>query len=164
MAKSIFVQREVEKIYENYRQCGWFYDPHSLTSERYICKPKRYDMRYSCKDNVLSHKIIGEYNIDGPPLKVGEEFFLCDIKKLVKIHKRCRNSDGSFTYYIEDEYIETENTKLSKEKCEKDFDRYCAYVDELDKLRREFRDYKREYKYKNRFFNFGSDKAPNNKS
>lgn len=164
MAKSIFVQREVEKIYENYRQCGWFYDPHSLTSERYICKPKRYNMRYSCKDNVLSHKIIGEYNIDDPPLKVGEEFFLCDIKKLVKIHKRCRNSDGSFTYYIEDKYIETENTKLSKEKCEKDFDKYCACVDEFDELRKKFCDYKKEYKYKNRFFNFRSDKAPDAES
>lgn len=83
---------------------------------------------------------------------------------MVKINKRCRNSDGSFTYYIEDKYIETENTKLYKEKCEKDFDRYCACVNELDKLRRKFRDYKREYKYKNRFFNFGSDKAPDAES
>lgn len=157
MAKSIFVQWEVEKIHEIYRQCGWFYNPHSLTSERYICKPKRYDMRYSCKNNVLNHRVIGEYNIDAPSLEVGEEFFLCDIKELVKINKRCRNSDGSFTYYIEDKYIETENTKLSKEKCEKDFDRYCACVDELDELRKKFCDYKREYKYKHRFFNFRSE-------
>lgn len=163
MAKSIFVQREVEEIYESYVKYDWIYGTTS-SREHYIKKPKKYDMRYSCKDNVLSQKIIGEYNIDNPPLKVGEEFFLCDIKKLVKIHKRCRNSDGSFTYYIEDKYIETENTKLSKEKCEKDFDRYCACVDELDELRKKLCDYKREYKYKHRFFNFRSDKAPNDKN
>lgn len=118
MAKSIFIQREVEKIYESYVKYDWIRD-NTSSGELWIKKPKKYDMRYSCKDNVLSHKIIGEYNIDNPPLKVGEEFFLCDIEKLVKINKRCRNSDGSFTYYIEDKYIETENTKLSKEKCKK---------------------------------------------
>lgn len=163
MAKSIFVQREVEKIYESYIQYDWLYDP-SSSGERYIRKPKRYDMRYSCKNNVLNYRVIGEYNIDAPPLEVGEEFFLCDIKELVKIDRKCRNSDGSFTYYIEDKYIETENTKLSKEKCEKDFDKYCACVDELDKLRKEFHDYKREYKYKHRFFNFKQNKATNDKS
>lgn len=63
MAKSIFVQREVEKIYESYIQYDWLYDPNS-SGERYIRKPKRYDMRYSCKNNVLNHKVIGEYNID----------------------------------------------------------------------------------------------------
>lgn len=162
MAKSIFIQREVEKIYESYIEYDWLNDP-SLR-RYYICKPKRYDMRYSCKDNVLSYKIIGEYNIDNPPLKVGEEFFLCDIKELVKIDRKCRNSDGSFTYYIEDKYIETENTKLSKEKCEKDFDKYCACVDELDELRKKFCDYKKEYKYKHRFFNFKSYKALNDRN
>lgn len=163
MAKSIFVQREVEKIYESYIQYDWLYDPNS-SGERYIRKPKRYDMRYSCKNNVLNHKVIGEYNIDAPPLEVGEEFFLCDIKELVKIDRKCRNSDGSFTYYIEDKYIETENTKLSKEKCEKDFDKYCACVDEFDELRKKFCDYKKEYKYKHRFFNFKSYKTPNDRN
>ena len=163
MAKSIFVQREVEKIYESYIQYDWFYD-HCSSGERYIRKPKRYDMSYSCKNNVLNHKVIGEYNIDAPPLEVGEEFFLCDIKELVKIDRKCRNSDGSFTYYVEDKYIETENTKLSKEKCEKEFDKYCACVDELDALKEEFDAYKRKYKYRKKFFNFRSDKAPNDKS
>ena len=79
MAKSIFVQREVEEIYESYVKYDWIYGTTS-SREHYIKKPKKYDMRYSCKDNVLSQKIIGEYNIDNPPLKVGEEFFLCDIK------------------------------------------------------------------------------------
>ena len=39
MAKSIFVQREVEKIYESYIQYDWLYDPNS-SGERYIRKPK----------------------------------------------------------------------------------------------------------------------------
>ena len=81
-----------------------------------------------------------------------------------------RSSDGSITYYVEDKLVETENTKLSKEKCEKeleDMDYYKNNFFGLEKafneLKEKFDDYKKEYKYKNKFFNFGTDKAPDDK-
>ena len=103
-------------------------------------------------DEVISDEIIGEYDINIPLLEKNEEFFLSDIVQIVVIKKRLRSSDGSITYYVEDEIVEAEDQKKKFED------------DMYNKLRREFRDYKREYKYKNRFFNFGSDKAPDAES
>lgn len=161
MAKSIFIQREVEKIYENYIEYNWMYNGRS----GYSHLPKINEIRiFTSNENVIEEKVIGEYDIDSPPLDIGDEFYLCDIGKIIKIKKRVRNSDNSFTYYIEDELVETENTKMSKEKCDKEFDKYCSAVDEFNALKEEFDTYKRKYKYKHRFFNFRSDKAPNDKS
>lgn len=161
MAKSIFIQREVEKIYENYIEYDWMYNSRS----GYSHLPKKNEIRiFTNNENVIEEKVIGEYDIDSPPLDMGDEFYLCDIGKIIKIKKRVRNSDNSFTYYIEDELVETENTKISKEKCDKEFDRYCSAVDEFDALKEEFDTYKRKYKYRKKFFNFKSDKAPNDKN
>lgn len=160
MAKSIFIQREVEKIYENYIEYNWMY-----SRSGYSHLPKINEIRiFTNNENVIEEKVIGEYDIDSHPLDIGDEFYLCDIGKIIKIKKRVRNSDNSFTYYIEDELVETENTKMSKEKCDKEFDKYCSAVDEFDALKEEFDTYKKEYKYKHRFFNFRSDKAPNDRN
>lgn len=102
-------------------------------------------------DKIISDEIIGEYDIDIPLLEESEEFFLADIAQIVTIKKRLRSSDGSITYYVQNEIVETEDQKKKLE-------------DMYDELRREFRDYKREYKYKNKFFNFGTDKAQDDKS
>ena len=57
-------------------------------------------------------------------LEVGDAFFLHDISQAVIIKSRMRSSDGSITYYVLDKIIETENTKRSKEECEKEFEKY----------------------------------------
>lgn len=160
MAKSIFIQRKVEKLFENYIEYNWMYG-----RDGYSHLPKINEIRiFTNNENVIEEKVIGEYDIDSPPLDIGDEFYLCDIAKIVKIKKRVRNSDNSFTYYIEDELVETENTKISKEKCDKEFDKYCSAVDEFDALKEEFDAYKRKYKYRKKFFNFRPDKAPNDKN
>lgn len=102
-------------------------------------------------DEVISDEIIGEYDIDIPLLERNEEFFLSDITQTVKIEKKLRSSDGSITYYIQNEIVETEDQKKKLE-------------DAYNELRAEFYDYKRKYKYRKKFFNFKSDKAPNDKS
>lgn len=128
--KSIFRQRKVAGKYVT-----------NLFGETYLKET----------DEVISDEIIGEYDIDIPLLERNEEFFLSDITQTVKIEKKLRSSDGSITYYIEDEIVETEDQKNK-------------FEDMYNELRREFRDYKREYKYKKKFFNFKSDKAPTDKS
>mgnify|MGYP003178357630 FL=1 len=160
MAKIIFIQRKVEKLFENYIEYNWMYG-----RDGYSHLPKINEIRiFTNNENVIEEKVIGEYDIDSPPLDTGDEFYLCDIGKIVKIKKRVRNSDNSFTYYIEDELVETENTKISKEKCDKEFDKYCSAVEEFDALKEEFDAYKRKYKYRKKFFNFRPDKAPNDKN
>ena len=160
MEKSIFIQRKVEKLFEKYIEYNWMYG-----RDGYSHLPKINEIRiFTNNENVIEEKVIGEYDIDSPPLDTGDEFYLCDIGKIVKIKKRVRNSDNSFTYYIEDELVETENTKISKEKCDKEFDKYCSAVDEFDALKEEFDAYKRKYKYRKKFFNFRPDKAPNDKN
>lgn len=128
--KSIFRQRKVAGKYVI-----------DLFGETYLKKT----------DKVIADDVIGEYDIDIPLLEKNEEFFLADIMQIVVIKKRLRSSDGSITYYVEDEIVETEDQKKKLEEM-------------YDELLREFRDYKREYKYKNKFFNSGSDKAPNDRN
>lgn len=128
--KSIFRQRKVAGKYVT-----------DLFGETYLKKT----------DKVIDDDVIGEYDIDIPLLEKNEEFFLADIMQIVVIKKRLRSSDGSITYYVEDDIVETEDQKKKLEEM-------------YDELLREFRDYKREYKYKNKFFNSGSDKAPNDRN
>lgn len=104
-------------------------------------------MRFNRTAKVISDDVIGEYDIDIPTLEEDEEFFLADIAQIVIIKKKLRSSDGSITYYVEDKIVETEEEKQRIEKM-------------YNELRREFCTYKREYKYKNKFFNFETDKAP----
>lgn len=130
--KSIFRQREIEGKYKRVE----VFREHSDYFSYY------YDLVAS--DNIISDdKIIGEYDIEIPLLEPGETFYLHDIKERVVIDKRMRGSDGSITYFVKDKIIETENTKKSYDECMK-----------YEKLTKEFEDYKREYKYKHRFFNF----------
>lgn len=128
--KSIFRQRKVAGKYVT-----------DLFGETYLKKT----------DKVIADDVIGEYDIDIPLLEKNEEFFLADIMQIVVIKKRLRSSDGSITYYVEDDIVETEDQKKKLEEM-------------YDELLREFRDYKREYKYKNKFFNSKSDKAPNDRN
>ena len=139
VVKSVFRQREVEKLYEIN---GYHFYRMSFT---YDCSARMdYNINY---DNIISDKEIGVYDIEIPLLEVGDEFFLHDIQEVITIKNRMRSSDGSITYYAEDKLVDTENTKLSKEKC-------TQTICEFEKFQKEFEDYKKKYKYEHRFFNF----------
>lgn len=133
--KSIFRQREVEKIYViNHTDFGslLYDDKHrEMVSEGY-------------EKRIISDKVIGTYNIEMPMFEIGEEVFLQDIEESVKIKKRMRNTDGSVVYFVEDKIVETENTRMSYEYCARRISQF-----------KEFMEYKKEYKYKHKFFNFG---------
>lgn len=129
--KSIFRQREVEKIYEI---------KHGTEILSEVESVKIYDGADKC---VLSDKVIGTYDIETPILEVGEEFFIDDIGELVMVEKRVRSSDGTVTYYVKDKVVETERTRKSYEFC-------INRISQFEK----FMKYKEEYRYKNRFFNF----------
>ena len=150
--KSIFRQREVEILYELH-----YY------SEYYSVYFNDCNVGLSTKcnyDNVISDKVIGSYDIEIPMLEIGDEFFLHDIQEVVTIKKRMRSSDGSITYYVGDKLVETENTKKTYDECvEKITYHKCEKekLEKLEKLEKEFEDYKKEYKYKNRFFNKKAD-------
>lgn len=129
--KSIFRQREVEKIY------GIRHD------NEIVLETETVQVIDDIKRCVLSDKVIGTYDIEMPVLEIGEEFFLDDIGEVVRVKKRMRSSDGSITYYVEDKVTETERTQKSYEFC----------VNRISQFE-EFMKYKEEYKYKHRFFNF----------
>ena len=149
--KSIFRQREVEKLY---------------TMNMVNTLSSSYKNEWTIKvisnfqSEPLSDKIIGEYDVEIPLLEAGEHFFLHDIEQMVTIKSRMRNSDGSITYYIEDKLVETENTRKSKEKCDAEFkdqtdykDRFFGMQKSYKELKEEFNQYKEEHKYKDRFLN-----------
>ena len=151
--RSIFRQREVEKLYElcvraengtNVFNC--------ITITKIIAVENT--------EKVISDKEIGRYDIEIPMLEVGDEFFLHDIQEVIVIKSRMRSSDGSITYYVKDKIIDTENTQKSYEECSEKIkhwnqkeEEYIDLKNRLDDVKKEFRDYKKEYKYKNRFFN-----------
>ena len=85
--KSIFRQREVEGKYERVE----IYQVHGDNFSYYY--------KLSASDNIISDKIIGEYDIEIPLLEPGETFYLHDIKECIVIDKRMRGSDGSITYF-----------------------------------------------------------------
>jgi hypothetical protein len=149
VVKSIFRQREVEKLYR--LKLSEYY------SSGYITYSSRSVAFEGNEKRILSDKEIGRYDIEIPMLEVGDEFFLHDIQEVVVIKSKMRSSDGSVTYYVEDKIIETENTKESYEECNKIVGEYDNQEKEILKLKEKFEDYKREYKYKNRFFNKKTD-------
>lgn len=152
--KSIFRQREVEKLYE------LKYYGTSFIFSTYV----ESDVGLSAianEDKILSDKIIGTYDIIFPMLEIGDEIFLHDIQETVKVKNRMRSDDGSIIYYVEDKVLETENTKKSYAECREKIEHYKYEKEKFDNLesrlnscKEEFEKYKREYKYKHRFFNF----------
>lgn len=157
IVKSIFRQRELEKMYEVSIKRGTYSMFHSWCDDRSLSVDLGTDYH---SNNVISDKIIGSYDIEIPMLEVGDEFFLHDIEEVVTIDKRMRSSDGSITYYVKDKYVDTENSLKSKEECRNKIALYGLEKEKFDELNeklasleKEFEDYKREYKYKNRFFN-----------
>lgn len=147
--RSIFRQREIEKLYD---LCALVED--GTYNFSYITRTKI--IAVGNTEKVISDKEIGRYDIEIPMLKVGDEFFLHDIQEVIVIKSRMRSSDGSIIYYAKDKIIDTENTQKSYEKCSEKIEHWNQYKDlenRLDDIEKEFRDYKKEYKYKNRFFN-----------
>lgn len=144
--KSIFRQREIEKIYKlevnEYHQYG-MYSFHTTISVVGIGN----------EEVVISDKEIGRYDIEIPMLEIGDEFFLHDIQEIIVIKNKMRSSDGSVTYYAEDKVVETANSKKSYEECKEEVKHWNYEKEKFERLKMEFEDYKKEYKYKNRFFN-----------
>ena len=142
--KSVFLQKQYVKLYEVTCNRHGYMGPHE----------KCISMR-DAKDTPYTIVKIAEYDLDIPMLEQGETFYLCDLNKRVVITERMRDTNGSITYFIEPEYIETEETRKSKEEAEQLLitadARYETLAKEHAILHNEFEDYKRIYKYKHRF-------------
>ena len=150
--KSIFRQREIEKIYE-LSYCGDWLSFHKENDVNLVAVGNT--------DNIISDKIIGTYDIEIPMLETGDEFFLHDIQEVIKVKNKMRSSDGYVIYYVEDKVVETENTKKTYAECRQKIEHYKYEKEKfedlekrLDDCKEELAEYKREYKYKHRFFNF----------
>ena len=150
--KSIFRRKKYEAVY----QIGILETVYVTTDyvSSILGKMKNNNVMSYKNKNELSDMVIGEYDIDLPLLEVGDEFFLQDIQELVKIKSRTRSSDGSVIYYVEDEIIETENSKTSQEECDEKVASWWQNERKYWDLKNEFDEYKEKYKYKHRFFNF----------
>ena len=168
--RSIFRQKEIEKLYR-------LKVDRNIGCDVYPYIPSSRVMAEGNYDNVISDKEIGRYDLDGnlldtykslgecskiwgrgydieiPTLEIGDEFFLHDIQEAIVIKSKMRSSDGSITYYAEDKIIETENTKKSYEECNNKVEHWNYEKERFEKLEKEFDEYKKKYKYKNRFFN-----------
>lgn len=69
--KSIFRQREIEKLYELRVREDFCYGIY--------CLEFKSSVEVGNKKMVLSDKVIGSYDIKIPMLEIGDEFFLHDI-------------------------------------------------------------------------------------
>lgn len=100
-----------------------------------------------CMEEVISDDVIGTYDVEIPLLEEGENFFLSDIEKTVKIKRRMRSSDSSIVYYAEDIISKVDDLETDK------LGDY-VYKMKYEQIKKELEKYKKEYKYKNKFFNF----------
>lgn len=149
--KSVFRRREVETIYKIYmKDCGYV-RPYFVGNKKINIQAPQ--LWFKSDTNVLSDTEIGRYDVEIPLLEVGDEFFLHDINEVVKIQKRVRSSDGSITYFVNDKYVETDNSKKSYDECIKKIENWEIKAKQYDDLETEFYNYRQKYKYKNRFFN-----------
>lgn len=139
--KSIFRQKAYEKEYfiETLNMYGHIHTKMFISSKY---------------EKLLEDKLLCEHNIALPLLEPGENIFLHDLQREVHINSRIRCTDGSVVYYINDEVIDTENSKLSYKKADKVFNSFINNEEEIRKLKEEFKKYKNTYKYKHRLFNF----------
>lgn len=133
--KSIFRQREVENLYYLNKIPHYIYH---YNNDVYVNK---------CDGEIISDKIIGEYDVDMPLLEERDKFYLSDINQTVVIRERMRGSDGSVVYFLDDKYVDTEKSKAALEECNQK-------IADVYSKKEEFEKYKKEYKYKHRFFNF----------
>lgn len=154
VVKSIFRQREIEKLYELYYYGGWY------SLNRFKREESVGLSTISNTKQIISDKVIGTYDIEIPMLEIGDEFFLHDINEVVKVKNKMRSSDGSITYYVEDKVVETENTRKTYAECRKKIEHWNHEQSKFDDLKQrieELEEYKKEYKYKHRFFNKKAD-------
>lgn len=125
---SVFKQEVHRKVYELYS--GYETDMRSFI------------MHYHINDLVLKSEKISESEIfkcdlEMPLLNAGEEFYIEELDKTVKILKRVRTSKENVCYYVEPELIEDEETKRTKELAEQTKLNYEMHKDELDNYKRE---------------------------
>lgn len=105
-------------------------------------------------EKLLEDKILCEHNIALPLLEPGENIFLHDLQREVHINSRIRCTDGSVVYYINDELIDTENSKFSYKEANKALNSFINNEEKIRKLKEKLKKYKNTYKYKHRWFNF----------
>ena len=151
--RSIFKQKCYEKLY--YIDYNW------------RSQTKRIEETWG---DAIENRTLGIYDIEIPLLQEGEHFFLSDLEKEVIVEQVIRTSDGDIIYQVNNasdglELIETENTKKTLDECNKKLEENETEPEHSDaywefqygSLKKEFENYKKEYKYKHRWLNFFLD-------
>ena len=116
------------------------------------------------KAEEVSDEVIFACEIEHPQLKAGEKFFISKLNKSVTIKDKMRCDTGEIVYYIEDKVLpinEEVKENFMKEFGDKTIQEIEGLKDEINLLKeteKRFNKYKKEYKYKNRFFNFKKEK------
>lgn len=110
--KSVFKYNVYEEIY--------YLESHKRSSNNgYYLNP---DVRSETK--FLERKILFECELDSPPLRTGEPFYINELDKTIVISDGIRCSDGGIIYLISDysykEVIKTDNTTKSLTKAEEE--------------------------------------------
>lgn len=182
--RSIFRQRQIEKIYVLIVKGNQILRPLPARFSDYAhitCdglwmdnSPLEMGDRLvvdACNGDIICEKEIGRYDIEIPMLDVGDEFFLHDIQKVIKIKSGMRSSDGSITYYVEDEMVETDVTKKSYDECmkkienwESECEKYDSLVLVFNDMLLEFEKYREKYKFQHRFFQFWKWRGANRRN
>jgi len=131
--KSIFKGKHIQKVYE---------------FESYLDRDAKIPYVILTTE-VMSYETILETELDTPPLCSGDQFYLTEGDKIIKVEKTLRGTDNVMVYLTNVVLSETEeleeSLKLSIEKREK----YLIKKEQSDKAykkRLETNDYKEEYR------------------
>ena len=119
--RSIFRQKEIEKLYR-------LKVDRNIGCDVYPYIPSSRVMAMGNYENVISDKEIGRYDIEIPTLEIGDEFFLHDIQEAIVIKSKMRSSDGSITYYVEDENAQDIQNRLQSWNFQREDNKKIAYL------------------------------------
>jgi len=90
------------------------------------------------KTEKISEREIFTCTLEMPLLNEKEEFYIEELNRTIKIKKRVRSSKESVCYYVEPEYIEDEESLVTKDRCRKlqdNFNLYEQKVKDLEKFK-----------------------------
>lgn len=136
-----FRRKTFEKIYTVEKRPYFIVADNKFEDRLKLCSDVK-----EISDDVLYTSILSN------TFNVGEKVYLEEMDEFATIKEIIKSTKGDTVYYVTDKIIETENTLQSKQLTE-----LQVANDNLQKkfnfLQNKFEDYKREYKYKHRFFN-----------
>lgn len=110
------------------------------TTKLSIFKQRVFENEYYA--NIINNKLLNEEEVYRcsillPLLKCGEKFYIDELNLMLNIREVIRTSDGNVIYFIDNKYIDTDNSRKQKERVE---NKIKANILQHEKIQKELKE------------------------